>query len=60
MLYFSTLFSKDMIMVTKLLFLSLFGFALLLMNGCGEEKETHTPVMKCEPGKCGEGKCGDQ
>lgn len=47
-------------MMTKLLFSSLFSFAILLMNGCGEEKETQVPVMKCEPGKCGQGKCGDQ
>ena len=47
-------------MMKKLLFSSLFSFSLLLISGCGEEKETQVPVMKCEPGKCAESKCGDQ
>jgi hypothetical protein len=52
--------SKDIMMV-KLLFPALLGFALFSLNGCGEEeKKTDTATMKCETGKCGEGKCGDQ
>ena len=46
--------------MTKLLYSSLVGFALLSLNGCGEEKKPETPAAKCESGKCGEGKCGDQ
>jgi len=40
-------------MITKLLFSALLGFALLSLTGCGEEKKPDTPAMKCEAGKCG-------
>jgi hypothetical protein len=52
-LYFSSKLLKDIMMMTKLLFPALLGFALLSLTGCGEEKKPDTPAMKCEAGKCG-------
>jgi uncharacterized low-complexity protein len=44
----------------QIFFSLLLGVALFSLIGCGEEKKSQAPLMKCEPGKCGDGKCGDK